>query len=742
VPKWLKTTTMAAWSQSLAAPLLLLAILTGFHWRIALTNQFTWLESPDLARQVLPWLQMQAGELRLPRLSLWERLPLWDPYAFGGQPLLAQAQPGAAYPLNWLLYLLPTRQGWIQEQWLNAFYLATRFLAAFFAFLLARAWGCRRPAAMLGGLVFALGGYVGDIDWPQMVNGAVWGPLILLFLTRALEHQRRWGSAAVGGVCLGMAFLAGHHQVPIYLSLMAAGVWLYGCWRERFSRSLLGAAVLFFTCAALVSALQSWPAWEYSHHAVRWVGLETPVSHTDRVPQWIHHQYSLRPSSLFSIVFPGAPEHVSPFIGAVALLLAVTGVRAYWFRVSTRLALGCAVGGFLFALGGETPFQGILYAVLPVVDKARNPAMALAVYSVGMAVLVGLGVQAILERPVAFLERWTATLTLALTALLLLNATVRHSWEFDPRGVPTALALLLATLALRSLRLEHLSARAALALLAAAVIFELSHGSVTRQPHDLDPNRNRDLPNLRHDAELVNTIRKIDPLARWDIADTVARHNVGDWNGVDVYGGYLASLTARFWELEPHNSTTRRLWSVPYRIDREPLQEWNEEIHTSASGWKVYRNRNVLPRLRSVHHAEVVRELNDVKYILAKADWDYDHRVFLYHEAPELEQCAEADFLTLLRRQSQRVAFYAEMGCRGMVILSDTAYPGWEVRVNGEPARLWYAYGAQRGVVLDRGRHLVEMRFRPQSVYLGFLLTVSGLLAALVIWRVDRPSKL
>src|SRR5271165_2112521 len=92
-----------------AAPLLLVLIVIGFYWKLTLTNQFTWLAQPDLSSMVLPWFQLQASE--------WHagRFPLWDPYAWGGQPLLAQSQPGAAYPLNWLLFLAPLKHTWIRQ---------------------------------------------------------------------------------------------------------------------------------------------------------------------------------------------------------------------------------------------------------------------------------------------------------------------------------------------------------------------------------------------------------------------------------------------------------------------------------------------------------------------------------------------------------------------------------------------------------------------------------------------------
>ena len=106
----------AAWFSAAAWPALLLAIYICFFWKLVLTNQYTWLESPDTANQILPWMQFQAGE--------WHqgRFPLWDPYLWGGQPLAAQAQPGAFYPPNWLLFLCAA------SEWLDP---AVRFALVF-----------------------------------------------------------------------------------------------------------------------------------------------------------------------------------------------------------------------------------------------------------------------------------------------------------------------------------------------------------------------------------------------------------------------------------------------------------------------------------------------------------------------------------------------------------------------------------------------------------------------------------
>src|SRR5205085_1144979 len=156
------------------------------------------------------------------------RFPLWDPHHWGGQSLIGQGQPGAAYPPNWLLFLVPLRRGFVRPHALNWYYVLIHFFAALFTYWLLRDLRRSRPAAILGGTVFAMGGYMGSIDWPQMLNGAMWAPLVLLFFLRMDRGIDRgelpFLNAALSGACLGLAFLSGHHQVPIFIGLMMSAL--------------------------------------------------------------------------------------------------------------------------------------------------------------------------------------------------------------------------------------------------------------------------------------------------------------------------------------------------------------------------------------------------------------------------------------------------------------------------------------------------------------------------------------
>ena len=119
----------SSWPSSLTFPLLLLVIITCFYWKLVFTYQFDWMWSPDMADQVLPWWQEAARQLRH------GQVPLWDPHNWIGQPLLGQAQPGVAYPLNWLLWWMP-QQHWLLQMWaVNWYFVVVHYMAALFIYL-------------------------------------------------------------------------------------------------------------------------------------------------------------------------------------------------------------------------------------------------------------------------------------------------------------------------------------------------------------------------------------------------------------------------------------------------------------------------------------------------------------------------------------------------------------------------------------------------------------------------------
>ncbi|HYY56941.1 MAG TPA: YfhO family protein, partial [Pyrinomonadaceae bacterium] len=67
------------------------------------------------------------------------------------------------------------------------------------------------------------------------------------------------------------------------------------------------------------------------------------------------------------------------------------------------------------------------------------------------------------------------------------------------------------------------------------------------------------------------------------------------------------------------------------------------------------------------------------------------------------------------------------------LVTADPYYPGWQAKIDGQPARLFSADYALRGVVLPAGSHLVRFEFKPRSYYYGAAICALSLLVLAAI---------
>src|SRR5579871_1858137 len=347
-------------ARKLAVPALLFLVTAGFSWKLALPGQYTWLDASDIAYQVLPWFQEQARQ--------WHsgHFPLWDTHLWTGQPLVGQAQPGTLNPLNWILFSLPLRDGLMRIPVLHWYWIVIRYFAVLAGFILCRDLKLSRTASMLAGCAYGLGGFIGAVGWPQKMMSAVLLPLALMFFLRVVRGENTLASAAASGALLGASFLSGHHDVPVFFTLVMAGLWIYHFASARWRA--LAPATAFSVCFLLIAAAQILPAVELGRLSLRWVNAPSPVGWADRIPYNVHEGFSLYPTAILGIVIPGFQHDSAVFIGLVAFTLGLVGAVAHWQERMVRILAAVALSGLVLALGGYGLFHGLLYAMAPNLD--------------------------------------------------------------------------------------------------------------------------------------------------------------------------------------------------------------------------------------------------------------------------------------------------------------------------------------------------------------------------------------
>jgi Bacterial membrane protein YfhO len=653
-----------------AAALAVLFVLSAaVFWKLTVSSRYTWLENPDQALQVRPWLDYQARELHA------GRIPLWDPYEWGGQSLIGQVQPGLANPLNWPLFAMPLRDGHIPVPVLHWYWVLIHWVAAAFAYWFCRDLGAGRAAAVAGGAIYAFTGFLGHSGTPQFLMSAVWLPLIFLFLARTWRGQRPIASAALCGAALGLAFLSGHHNIPIYTAVVVTAA-------MAVPRSRWAAVPAFLALVLLTSAVQLAPALEYGRQAVRWAGVPQPLHWSEPVPYSVHREYSIGAAAIPGLAVPGLGRHAEPFVGIVVLALAWAAIRIGWKDSDVRLLALLAAAGLVLALGQDTPVHWILYRFVPMVEKARYPAMAVAL---AQAALAGLAARA-LSLPGGTLRK---VLQLPLAVCGLAGAAVYgflHFRHLIPADHPAWLFAAAALAFAAALRWPAATAPAAIAVV---VLQALVYPSPILRPRDV-PGSYAAL--ISAQSDLAGFLHRQPGWFRVDFDEDAVPYNFGDWHGIEQFGSFTASMPDRTF----NHMFRRDLFGVRYRVATTPPQAGQEPLFRSASGINVYLDSRIADPLEAVHTGD----------------------------------CPGEDRLRLLHRDPERSVVEADLACAGLVVVGDPYYRGWRASLDGKRVPIQEFEGVVRAVAAGPGRHIVEFQYRPASVYVGAALTLIGLALA------------
>lgn len=316
----------------------------------------------DLTYLFHPWRSLSAQMVQA------GIMPLWDPYAMGGMPFLANCQSAILYPFTIPFYSLGFAAA------LKAFHYLHYVLAGLGFYLLGRKLGFGTWAAAAGAVVFAYNGYaLTRLEFLSVLGSLVWFPWILLF---ALPGPSARVRAAGCALALVFSLFAGFPQI---LVLQLLGALLFSFFRAPRARTLLfwssvGVLLLW------IGAAQWAPTLELLGRSLRG-GEGLPFSEAV--------SYSLPVDSLFGLIDPFRILHNpdrftgekffwiwSAWWGFAATLLMSLAPASKRKRLAAFSA-GLGLVGLLWAMGDQLPWFEPLYRALFLVRLFRYPPVAL-----------------------------------------------------------------------------------------------------------------------------------------------------------------------------------------------------------------------------------------------------------------------------------------------------------------------------------------------------------------------------
>lgn len=319
-------------------------------------------------------------------------LPLWNPYVFSGVPLLASAQPGVLFPLNWFFLVFDAPLA------ANLMMLSTYAAAGLGAYLYARRGGANVAGALLTGLVWQTCGFmVAQVGHANVVQTSALLPWLLWALDGcAATGRRRSGTLLAALVALQV--FAGHSQTNAYSLLLVAAYALASAYnaREDEERRSYLRSLAYVAAGIALAAVQILPTLELLRASLRADASYEFFSSFSMPPRFA--LAFLAPyltgggqGALFRAPYTGVAFYAE-YIGYVGLApLALAALAPLIARdARTKFWAAVALVAFALALGRFLPAD--LYAVvyrIPVLNLFRVPARHLMEVDFALAVLAG-----------------------------------------------------------------------------------------------------------------------------------------------------------------------------------------------------------------------------------------------------------------------------------------------------------------------------------------------------------------
>jgi hypothetical protein len=149
----------------------------------------------------------------------------------------------------------------------------------------------------------------------------------------------------------------------------------------------------------------------------------------------------------------------------------------------------------------------------------------------------------------------------------------------------------------------------------------------------------------------------------------------------------------------------------------------------SVSVPNIYIDKNTPPNIvNSASHPDTIRlGLLNVKYLVSNLPLQAEGLTLvqtfgktLAYENQNLRPRAwlEGGRVEISSWSPDRIVLTSQ-GPAGLLTLSEIAYPGWQVWVDSQEAKVDTVEGLLRGVTLTAGKHQIVFEFRPLTVYLG-----------------------
>lgn len=658
------------------------------------------------------------------------RLPLWNPYEYGGVPFLATAQPAVFYPPKALLFAV------FGENTAYWAFMGLHYLALAGGFLLfAREQRIEGAAAFVGASAwtFSLPILLSNYH-PTRIANLAFVPLVFLFVERIGGGAGRKRDAAWLVLLLALQLTAGYPEVTLDLGLLVA---LHATVRFATKQWVLTplqsiprfAALWCF--AALVAAVQLVPMVEAGLFANRMAVADTtsgpPITLGDSLKSFV--------PGFFALVLVALPlRRAAPAVAGA--LVSVTLFQGGWLWL--RHLPGFSMVRFPYVWIFMTPFYGAWLAALGV-ERFLGPSDAGRRFPIVSYVVRGAAFAWAAYCVIAFRRFHAGSAPAGVLATLLGNGSAALL------GIVGSLSLVASSIPKVRVKTGRAGVVTALVLLALSQIAGFPFGmpsAPVRRPSEIGivrrfmPNATRgralSLDDAVYGYELTDRIPSLfgaeESLVPWRYRQILKEVHYEpavrklDWMHLLSAPGFLNAMNVEF-IAAPEAGQYLLTWFGYWNVARQGKTLLFRQPRPLGNAWINY-SAHFIPDEKAAHDYILGRQFDPSREVVVEEPLERTY--------PPSSPGPAGLPLSERRDSDVAIEYAVHLPLPGILVSSASFYPGWRVLVDGQPRKLLRVDYVLRGVELPAGVHTVRFEYRPASVRWGIALTLLGvgLLAA------------
>lgn len=700
---------------------------------------------PDVIDQLYPWKHLVITD--------WKsgQIPLWNPYQFGGTPLMANYQSAVFSPLNVLFFLFPFKIGWA------LLVLLQPLLAGIGMYFFARKIAISKTGATFSSVAFMFCSFL--VTW--MGYGTLgYAVAALPFVLLGLEgyvQSKKFHYLFLTVLFLAFSFLSGHFQMSFYV-LLAAFLYFLFRFLPSKSKKLILFSLLSLVFGVLLASIQIFPSIAFYAQSLRSTLFQRP-----EVIPWQYFITLLSPDFLGNPVtrndWFGHYAEWGSYIGVLPLVFALFGVSeikknkyVFFFVILGVLSLLLATPNVVGDL--------ILKLHIPVLSTSAAGRI-IVLFSFSLAVLSGFGLDSWVKS-----SQKTKTILGGIGIVLLflgwfviifkIGLTPEHAAIAKQNFLlPTAFLLYMIVATLFAYRFTNKKILLLLTftflLLTSFDMYRFASKWQSFSPSNLvfpdvgvtnffkTIQDQRSLGNYGGQVSLYYQIPALEgydalyPEKFGEFASFVANgtlqpasRSVVDFPKNGTYTKQAINLLGVQYIIQKV-SDTNKPWA--FSVQDYPAAEF--KIVYQDNAYLVFQNQLANPHAFIWPFYKVVSEKDVLSTLFNSGDivLEQDPKI------PKINQFVVNDNnADITSYKADQVVIKTKTTVKSLLFLSDTYFPGWTASVDGKPAKIYRADYTFRAVVVPEGTHTVVFSYWPDSFTYGIAGSSVGLLLLTVIY--------